>query len=141
MNVIFKKNIRWISPGVAKGHAIGGNLSLICTLIGTGYLPSFKGSILFFEDINEPAYRVDRMLTQCLLAGAFDGLAGVIVGDVSGDKGIDSIIKERFASHRIPIAAGLPFGHIEPLITIAQGVSLSMNSKTKQITVTEAAVK
>ena len=62
------------------GRLIGGNLSVLCASIGTPFAPSFKGKILFFEDISEKPYRLDRMLTQLVNAGIFHEVAGVAVG-------------------------------------------------------------
>ncbi|MDP3177417.1 MAG: LD-carboxypeptidase, partial [Spirochaetaceae bacterium] len=67
--------------GTARGPIVGGNLSLVAALAGTPYALDARGKILFFEDINEAPYRVDRMLTQLRLAGAFDACAGVLLGD------------------------------------------------------------
>src|SRR5204862_6692025 len=66
--------------GTASGALICGNLSLLCTLLGTPYQPSFKNKILFFEDLEEPPYRFDRMLTHLLSAGLLQQVAGVAVG-------------------------------------------------------------
>jgi len=75
-----KKNVLTLRSGVAEGRLIGGNLSLICASLGTPFAPSFKGKILFFEDISEKPYRLDRMLTQLLNAGILRQVAGVAVG-------------------------------------------------------------
>ena len=65
---------------MAEGRLIGGNLSVLCAAIGTPFAPSFNGKILFFEDIGEKPYRLDRMLTQLLNAGILQQVAGVAVG-------------------------------------------------------------
>jgi muramoyltetrapeptide carboxypeptidase len=66
--------------GKATGQLIGGNLSVLCTTLATPYQPSFKGGILFLEDIGEPPYRFDRMLTHLLNAGLLQQVAGIAIG-------------------------------------------------------------
>src|SRR5207248_590536 len=74
------KTVSILQRGVASGPLMGGNLSLLCTLLATPYHPSFKGRILFFEDIDEAPYRFDRMLTHLLNAGLLQQLAGIAIG-------------------------------------------------------------
>lgn len=70
-----------INKGISKGQLIGGNLSVLCSLLGTPYQPDFKGKILLLEDINEPLYKLDRMLTQLKQTGALDCITGIIFAD------------------------------------------------------------
>jgi muramoyltetrapeptide carboxypeptidase len=107
-----------LSPGMAEGPLLGGNLSLVAALAGTPYLPSLEGAILFLEDIDEKPYRIDRMLTQLELSGALDGLAGLLLGDFTGcvdpnypEPNWISVVAERFQPKKIPILAGFPAGH------------------------------
>jgi len=76
-----------------QGRIIGGNLSLICSLLGTDYLPDFKDKYLFIEDIGVKHYQIDRSLLQLKLAGVFDKLAGVLVGDFIGEHENSEFIK------------------------------------------------
>src|SRR5207245_4993244 len=73
------KTVRVLRRGRASGPLIGGNLSLLCTTLGTPYQPSFKNKILFLEDLDEVPYRFDRMLTHLLNAGLLQQVAGVAV--------------------------------------------------------------
>jgi len=108
-----------ISPGQAQGVLTGGNLSLICALMGTPYEIDTRGKILIIEDINEAGYRVDRMLTQLRLAGKFDDAAGIAVGQFteteSDDPNKKYPIKDVFESILLPcnkpILYNLSFGH------------------------------
>lgn len=75
--------IRTFRPGMARGRLLGGNLTVLAALMGTGWLPDFTGAILFIEDIDEAPYRIDRMLTQLALGGVLGKLAGVIFGQCS----------------------------------------------------------
>ena len=75
----FVKNLTTINSGKAKGKIVGGNLSVFVGLIGSEYFYSdFHGKILILEDVNEPSYRIDRMMTQLELAGVFDQISGFI---------------------------------------------------------------
>ena len=80
-NTLFQnENIITINPGKAQGKILGGNLSVITSLLGSEYLPSWEKTILFLEDINEPIYKIDRMLNQLKLAGILQQISGFIFG-------------------------------------------------------------
>lgn len=106
-----------IRPGTAEGPVLGGNLSLLAALAGSGTVPDLAGAILFLEDVGERPYRIDRMLTQLLRARALDGITGVLVGDLtdcnpkSESPGPLEVIAERLGALGVPIAAGYPAGH------------------------------
>ena len=147
------KTVSILRRGEAEGILVGGNLSLICASLGTPYAPVFKGKILFFEDISEKPYRLDRMLTQLLNAGIFDQVAGVAIGvnaecdDTSQNEtgeyrqsGAD-VVKERLASVRVPIVTGLPFGHVDLNATIPIGVRARLDAKRGDLIILESAVK
>jgi muramoyltetrapeptide carboxypeptidase len=139
--------------GVATGRLIGGNLSLICASLGTPFAPSFKGKILFFEDVSEPPYRLDRLLTQMLNAGIFAQVAGVAVGlnrdceDAKAKSGGEyrqsaaDVIKERLSGLRVPVVTGLPFGHVAINATLPMGVRATLDASRCDLTITEAAVR
>ncbi|NIA08725.1 MAG: LD-carboxypeptidase [Nitrospiraceae bacterium] len=103
------------SPGMARGPVIGGNLTCITHLIGTGYEPRWDGAILLIEDLNEAHYRLDRMLTQLLITGRLSRLAGIAVGYLLGpdksDRLLGEILQDRLCSLRIPIVLDVPVGH------------------------------
>ncbi|MBU3954169.1 MAG: LD-carboxypeptidase, partial [Proteobacteria bacterium] len=69
-----------LEPGQAAGKLLGGNLATLTHLIGTPFQPDFMGAVLFLEDVGEPAYKIDRMLSQMKMAGLFRGVKGVITG-------------------------------------------------------------
>ena len=73
-------NGRVLKPGKSRGIFKGGNISTISHLLGTRFQPGFKNVVLFLEDIGEPAYKIDRMLSQMKMAGIFKGISGVITG-------------------------------------------------------------
>jgi muramoyltetrapeptide carboxypeptidase len=137
---------------MAEGRLMGGNLSLICAGLGTPFAPSFKGKILFFEDISEKPYRLDRMLTQLLNAGILQQVAGVAVGVNQDCEDPDAkprgeyrqtaaeVVKERLSSLRVPVVTGLPFGHVDLNATIPVGAEARLDGKRGDLIVTEPAV-
>jgi muramoyltetrapeptide carboxypeptidase len=139
---------RTLAPGRAEGPLVGGNLSLIAATLGTPYAVRAAGAILFLEEIGEAAYRVDRLLSQLLLAGVFREVAGVAIGAFSecgddGDSGIllvEEIIRERLEGLRIPVAAGFPFGHIANNWTLPVGTHARLDADAGTLDLLEAAV-
>ncbi|PID76686.1 MAG: LD-carboxypeptidase [Deltaproteobacteria bacterium] len=118
---------------------IGGNLSTLITLIGTDYDLDYSGAILFMEDVNEPPYKLDRMLTQMKLAGKFEQLAGLILGEFSHDEITDTAEKLRYqeyiwqrmlqlAGGCCPIIAGFPLGHGRENLTLPYGAYAKINT-------------
>jgi muramoyltetrapeptide carboxypeptidase len=109
--------------GQVSAPLLGGNLASLVSVLGTPFDFSWVGKIIFLEDVNEPAYRVDRMLTQLSLAGKFNGLAGLLLGDFSGlhlpgDRlqgfyltAIWKRVVELCKNEHFPIWANLPSGH------------------------------
>lgn len=120
---------RVLRPGRARGRLAGGNLSLIASLMGTPWSVDFDGAILVIEDIEEAVYRVDRMLTQLLLAGALQRCAGIVIGDFkppanekdTDNRQIDDVFAEAAEKAGIPCFSGAPFGHIADQWTIPLG--------------------
>ena len=102
----------------AEGKLLGGCLTVIASLMGTGYMPDTSGALLFLEDVNEAPYRVDRMLTQLRMAGMFDRAAGVVFGQFEGcepereEEGtVDDVLHGFSTSVAVPVFRGLPYGH------------------------------
>lgn len=113
-----------LSRGRASGILKGGNLATLVSMVGTPFQPDFKDSILFLEDTAEPAYKIDRMLTQLRLSGLLTGVKGVVLGsfDRCGDiSDIHGIVGEVFDNSRVPILAGVDAGHGEPNLCIPLG--------------------
>ena len=147
------KTVSILRGGMAEGRLIGGNLSLICASLGTPFAPSFKGKILFFEDVSERPYRFDRLLTQLLNAGIFSQVAGVAVGvnhdcdekkknpAAEYEQSAADVIRERLSTLRVPVVTGLPFGHADLNATIPCGARVLLDGKKGDLIITEAAVK
>jgi len=95
-----------------KGRLRGGNLATIASLTGTKFMPDFKDSILFLEEINEPAYKIDRLLCQLYMSGKIDGVKGLIIGDLL-NCGEEDLIYEIFLEYfrGIPVIQTCEFGH------------------------------
>lgn len=134
---------RILSQGRADGILLGGNLSLICNLIGTPFLPSFKDVILFIEDKGEPLYRIDRMLTHLRYSGIIDDIAGLVTGSFEGCGSIpeiDHLLAENFKGSDFPVVSGLPAGHGTENITIPLGVGVEINTDSNILSFQEQCV-
>lgn len=134
-------NAREISAGRAEGRLAGGNLSLIAALVGTPYAVNLSGAILVLEDINEPLYRVDRMLHQLLLSGSFHGCRAIVFGDCTGadesgaTDGLDSLLGALADRLGIPCLAGIPVGHIPEQWTIPLGAQATLDTAERKLNV------
>ena len=130
-------------PGKASGPLIGGNLSLICHLLGTPYLPSLEGCILFIEDKGESLYRLDRMLTHLALTGMLNGISGLIAGrfEECGDETDIHILLNSIVSELgIPLVAGFPIGHGQKNIALPLGLTAEFDTERMTLTIGEACV-
>lgn len=119
-----------LKGGKARGRLLGGNLSMICAMIGTPYLPSFEGSIFFIEERGEPLYRIDRMLTQLSLSGVLKGIKGIIAGNFQdcGDAcRLDELLLENF-SYEYPVYRGFPAGHGDRNRPLPMGVEAEIDT-------------
>lgn len=113
----------------------GGNLSVLCSLVGTPFLPAVQGGVLFLEDVAEHPYRVERLLTQLLHAGILARQKAVVLGSFNGyklvpgyDRGFDmpAVVAWLRAQLKVPVLTGLPFGHTptKVLLPVGQKVRL-----------------
>ena len=130
-------------PGKVEGTLLGGNLSLICHLVGTPFMPSLKKSILFVEEKEEPLYRIDRMMTHLRLSGQLKGLVGLIAGTFEGCDDISSInrvLVDTVSDLQIPVVSGLPVGHGLENISLPIGVQASLDTEAMILSITESCV-
>jgi muramoyltetrapeptide carboxypeptidase len=121
-----------LREGEAEGRLLGGCLSILAAAAGTPWAlrPDREGTILFIEDVDEKPYRVDRMLLQLRLTGAFDGVRGIVFGDMKGcnppasaDYSLEDVLRESLSGLDIPVALGLSSGHVTgPNVTLPLGV-------------------
>jgi len=128
--------------GKARGPLLGGNLALVGSLLGTSYFPNLEGAILFLEENGEPAYRIDRMLTQLLLSGVLDLISGIIVGRCNPIEGkteedLIKVFAERLSGLSCPAAYGFPIGHIWEQWTVPQGITVEVDLGKGELTIVE----
>lgn len=133
-----------INPGVATGELLGGNLSLVASTAGTPYQPRTRGSLLFLEEVGEEPYRVDRLLTQLLLAGMLDGVAGILFGDTAGPQSAGSgnlveVLRDRLGNLPFPCCYGLALGHGLPQATLPLGVQAVLDADRGTLNLVEPA--
>lgn len=129
--------------GKIRGPLLGGNLALVSSLLGTRYLPDLEGVVLFLEETEEPAYRIDRMLTQLLVSGVLDAVAGVIIGrckpiDGTGEGDLIGVFAERLSKLSCPAAYGFPIGHIPDQWTLPQGITVEVDLGKGELTLVES---
>lgn len=143
-----------IVEGSADGILLGGNLSVFCSLLGTPFEPDTRDCILFFEDVGEEPYKVDRLLMQLALAGKFDGIRGMILGaftkqspnsretdtDQTGTA-IAAIAAEHCQPRQIPLLVNVPIGHVRSKLTFPIGVRASMDTRTRSLCIRESPVE
>jgi muramoyltetrapeptide carboxypeptidase len=137
-----------IRSGKAVGRTVGGNLTLLASLAGTPYSPSYKGKIVFLEDIDERPYRIDRMLTQLLQSTDLAEAAGLALGvfidcEAKSDSSSFTLmesLKLCLENLPIPIVYGLPIGHMPRQATIPCGVMAELDTNTPSLTLLESGV-
>jgi muramoyltetrapeptide carboxypeptidase len=142
-----------VVEGIGEGRLLGGNLSVFCSLLGTPFEPDTRDCILFFEDVSEEPYKIDRMFMQLELAGKFDGVRGVILGaftkqsprTIESDSGntgqaIATIVAEHCAPRNIPVLANFPIGHVRSKVTLPIGVIARLDAQRRTVRIVEASV-
>ncbi|MDZ5604518.1 LD-carboxypeptidase [Pseudomonas sp. RP23018S] len=124
-----------VTAGVGSGVLRGGNLSMLGATMSTLGEVDLTGSILFIEDVNEPLYRVDRLLTQLRLAGKLDGVKGVLVGDFAGISvaAMTPLLRAIFGPLNIPVLAGWRSGHCDPNLCLPLGAQVQLDSTAKRL--------
>jgi muramoyltetrapeptide carboxypeptidase len=132
-----------VVPGVAAGPLLGGNLCLVAASVGTPDMPDLTGAILLIEDVEEPPYKVDRMLTHLRRAGVLDGVAGVAIGQFTrcSDEWpvtVADVLADRLGDLGVPVLGGLPVGHGVGQLTVPLGVPATLDSVTGALTVAPA---
>jgi len=132
-----------IREGQVRGIIIGGNLSLICSLAGTPFMPRTRRAILFIEDKCEPLYRIDRMMNHLRLSGILEGLSGIIAGSFTGCgdmRDIKRILRDVSSGTGIPVVSGLPAGHDGKNMAIPIGIHADLDTKGMRLSFSEAGV-
>ncbi|HOI29800.1 MAG TPA: LD-carboxypeptidase [Melioribacteraceae bacterium] len=138
-----------LNKGRSFGRIIGGNLSVLTSLMGTEYLPKLKDSILLLEDINEAPYRIDRMFNQLRLAKIFKQINGIVLGHfvncVESDPekksfSLNEVVIEYFQKLDLPVIYNVKHGHIKENLTIPFGIRCVLNASRGYIEIPESAV-
>jgi muramoyltetrapeptide carboxypeptidase len=139
-----------LRDGRGRGRLIGGNLSVMHALMGTPYEIQTDGKILFIEDVGEAPYRVDRMLNTLRLAGKFDHVAGVILGQFTSredeakwddDESMDDVLKDYFGKLNVPVVSHFPLGHVRYNTTLPVGAMAELDGKAQTLRIVENPVK
>jgi muramoyltetrapeptide carboxypeptidase len=140
-----------VRPGTAEGVLLGGNFTLVTRLIGTPYLPSLDGAILFIEEVSEQPYRLDGMLAQLKLSGILDRLSGLILGGFTEwepPEGRPTLsLEEVFDFYTrdlpYPVASGLAYGHFPVKNPMPVGVRarLKVDGTSAELSILESVVQ
>ena len=128
--------------GAASGVLVGGTLALLAMSVGTAESRPADGGIVVLEDVAEPAYRIDSLLTQLLRTGWFDGVRGIVLGTWVGcGDGAVETVAERLAPLGVPMVSGLPFGHGVPQLTVPLGVLADLDAAAGTLTLRQPALR
>ncbi|WNG15268.1 LD-carboxypeptidase [Cystobacter fuscus] len=134
-------------PGVVEGPLLGGNLSVFSRLLGTPCLPPLDGAILLLEDVGEKPYRLDRMWTHLRLAGVFERVRGIVLGQFTDCENKDApyssadVLRSLAEETGLPCAAGFPIGHDTPNYPVALGTHVRLDAGAALLTFLEGAVQ
>lgn len=132
-----------IAGPAVRGTLLGGNLCLIQASIGTPDLPDLTGAILLLEEIEEPPYKIDRMLTHLRRCGVLDKLAGIAIGQFTDcadgwPTPVAEVLLDRLGDLGVPVLGGLPIGHGRDQLTVPVGVPAVLDTKARTLTVEPA---
>lgn len=148
-NLVQTQNrIQTLTPGKAKGVLVGGNLTVLSAMVGSPFLPNFKGKILFLEDVGEAVYRIDRMLTHLKIAGILGQISGFVWGKCTkcepsesyGSLTFDQIFEDHIKPLGIPAFAGSMIGHITDKFTIPVGAEAEIDANLGTIKIIKPVV-
>jgi muramoyltetrapeptide carboxypeptidase len=137
-----------IVPGRARGRLLGGNLTVLSSIVGSPYLDAGSDLILFLEEVREPLSEVSRMLTQLELAGVLRRVRGLVFGQCTrcappqGDASLtlERVLQDQIAPLGIPAWSGALIGHIERQHTLPIGVEVEIDAEARTIQLLEGAV-
>lgn len=145
-NTGLRRPVNTLVHGRARGRLTGGNLSLLVQTLGTEWEIDTRGKILFFEDVNESPYRIDRMLTHLWLARKLQDAAGFAIGDISvirdrsDDLDLITVLRDRFEPLGKPCYLGFSTGHIPDILTVPLGADVEMDATNGVVRVLEGVV-
>lgn len=141
-------------PGITKGNAtgrmIGGNLSVLSPMINSDFLPPFKDKIIMLEDVGEVPYKIDRMLNQLRISGAFKKMNGLLLGrfvdcfehdPTKKTLTLGEVMEDYLGAIKKPVIYTFPHGHIDSKLTLGFGLMMKMNATRGFVEITEGGVK
>jgi len=140
--------VQVITPGTARGKLLGGNLTVLSAIIGSPYVPDWRGAILFLEDTEEGIYRIDRMLTQLKLAGVLNQISGFVFGKCTrcgpgesyGSLTLEEVLYDHIRPLGIPAWFGAMIGHIPRVFTLPIGIEAEIDAAAGTFRMLEPAV-
>lgn len=148
-----KKWINIINEGEAYGEIVGGNLTLMCSSLGTPYEIDTEDKILFFEDLDTEPWIFDHMLTHLCNAGKLQKAKGIVIGECADcvpykhNPGfqvtffLEEVLEHFIKPLKIPAIYGLPLGHTEDLATIPIGVKAHLDATNGKLFIDECGTK
>ena len=146
---------KWLNPvarGAGEGLLVGGNMTLVCSSLGTPFEIETDGRVLLLEEVDAEPWTVDHMLCHLQNAGKLDNLAGLIIGecvDVAPnrfepgyyvDTSLEDVLNDYFAKAPYPVLYGLPLGHADDIATLPLGVRARVDANEKTFTLLESGV-
>jgi muramoyltetrapeptide carboxypeptidase len=137
-----------ITKGTAEGILLGGNLTVLCSLLGTPFSPDYTGAILFLEETEEEPYAIDRLLTQLELSGQLARVRGIVFGkctkcdpeEPEKSFSLPQVLEQKLKPLGVPVFSGAPFGHTKDKWTLPLGVKARIDATAGTITLLEPAV-
>jgi len=127
-----------INEGIVEGELTGGNLCVLTSILGSGFEPNFENKILYIEDVNEPLYKIDRMLSQLRLCGVFKKIKGLLVGKFSSaEKDFSQKAIELLKEYDIPCGYGFSATHELNKTTLPLNINYKIDFKLGKINITE----
>lgn len=140
--------LKSLVPGRAQGRLVGGNLSILASLVGTPLLPSLRGAILFLEEVGEAAYRIDRVWRQLIESRALAGVKGLILGELvdckPGGRGrwsARAVLERAVAALGVPAVSGAAFGHARRNVALPVGVRARLDAGLGSLRLLQGAVR
>lgn len=145
---VVENRVQTLTPGTARGRLLGGNLTVLTSLLGSAYLPDWDGCILFLEDVEEAPYRIDRMLTQLRLAGVLQKARAVVWGTCAdcqpgrgyGSLTVTDVLHDHLKPLGVPAWQGAMIGHIDRQFTLPVGIEVEVDAAAGTIRMLEGAV-
>lgn len=136
-----------VTGGIVEGRLVGGNLALLCSLVGTPDQPDTDDAVLLLEDVHEAPYRLDRMLVQLRRAGLLDRVAGIAVAALRGcvppvdrpSASAEEVIADLLGDLGVPVLQGLELGHTDGQLAVPLGVRVRLDASGRSLTMLEAA--